>query len=337
VAADQAGWSCQPLVVERSPRVAERARLAAAANNLKSWVTRTSPRTGRGGRRGGGAADAPAWVPPWVGWLGSRPARRVALAGAGGGQLGLWGVDGDHPTPEAGRASLPERADPTGDAEPSPPTATPGRADRHGDPGRAGHGAGHKVEAELVFGEPAAGCGGQLGLDHRGEPVVVQPGQVRASAIGAVAIDHRLGGLGASPSTRSPSSPGATAASPAVATETSAAQMTSLSGSTATWALPVGTRPVNWEILRLAWLLLSSSRGSPQPESTAAHGAAPEGSERSAGRCRRRRAGAAWRGRSEGHLTWPPPPRSGMPTMTRLPRANAQPYLGAGKQWLPAT
>jgi hypothetical protein len=36
--------------------------------------------------------------------------------------------------------------------------------------------------------------------------------------------------------------------------------------------------------------------------------AVPEGPERSAGRCRRRRAGAAWRGRSEGHLTWPPPP-----------------------------
>jgi hypothetical protein len=67
-------------------------------------------------------------------------------------------------------------------------------------------------------------------------------------------------------------------------------------------------------------LLLSSSRDSPQPESTAAADrAVPEGPERSAGRCRRRRAGAAWRGRSEGHLTWPPPPRSGMPAMTRAP------------------
>jgi hypothetical protein len=48
-------------------------------------------------------------------------------------------------------------------------------------------------------------------------------------------------------------------------------------------------------------LLLSSSRDSPQPESTAAADrAVPEGPERSAGRCRRRRAGAPWRGGAKG-------------------------------------
>jgi len=41
----QAGWTCQPVLVERSPRLANRARLTAAASSLKSWTTRTSPRT----------------------------------------------------------------------------------------------------------------------------------------------------------------------------------------------------------------------------------------------------------------------------------------------------
>ena len=63
------------------------------------------------------------------------------------------------------------------------------------DPGRAGDRLGLEVDAELVFGEPAAGRGGKLGVDHRCEPVAVQPGQVRAGAIGAVAIDHPAGGL----------------------------------------------------------------------------------------------------------------------------------------------
>jgi hypothetical protein len=34
--AGQAGWTCQPLLVELSPRLAKRARLTAAANSLKS-------------------------------------------------------------------------------------------------------------------------------------------------------------------------------------------------------------------------------------------------------------------------------------------------------------
>src|SRR5829696_3569743 len=41
----QAGCTCQPLAVERSPRVAKRARLVAAARSFQSWATRTSPRT----------------------------------------------------------------------------------------------------------------------------------------------------------------------------------------------------------------------------------------------------------------------------------------------------
>ena len=43
----------------------------------------------------------------------------------------------------------------------------------------------------------------------------------------------------------------ATTASPLVAGLTSAAVMTSESGSIATWALPVGHPPVNWEIFAL--------------------------------------------------------------------------------------
>ena len=44
----------------------------------------------------------------------------VTLAGAGGGQVGLLGVDGDHPTTHAGGAGLAQRADATGSAEPGP-------------------------------------------------------------------------------------------------------------------------------------------------------------------------------------------------------------------------
>jgi hypothetical protein len=104
-------------------------------------------------------------------------------------------VDGHHPTTRAGGAGLAERADAAGGAEAGPPTATAGWADRDGDPGRAGDGAGLEIEAELVLGEAAAGCGGNLGFDHWREPLLVEPGQVGAGAIGAVARDHRLGDL----------------------------------------------------------------------------------------------------------------------------------------------
>ena len=72
---------------------------------------------------------------------------------------------------------------------------------------------------------------------------MVQPGQVGAGALGAVAVHHRLGdlptalGLWGEVVERL----GATTASPLVAGLTSAAQMTSLSGSTATWALSPST------------------------------------------------------------------------------------------------
>jgi hypothetical protein len=107
---------------------------------------------------------------------------RVALAGAGYGQLGLSGVDGDHPTPQAGRAGLPQRADAARSTEPGSAITAAGWADRHRDPGRAGHGAGLEVKAELVFGEPPARGGRDLGLDHRRPPLLLQPGQMGAGA-----------------------------------------------------------------------------------------------------------------------------------------------------------
>src|SRR5215207_3990210 len=105
---------------------------------------------------------------------------------------------------------------------------------------------------------------------------------------------------------------GPTTASPVVAVLTSAAQMTSESGSTATWALPVGHPPVNWETLRLAWLLLSSSRDSPQPESTAAHRAVPEAVAADDGL-----APPGVGGAKSPHMA--ATSRSGMPAMTRAP------------------
>ena len=61
------------------------------------------------------------------------------------------GVDGDDSATDAAGAGLAQRADTADDAEPSLATATPGRGDGHGDPGRAGHGAGLKVDAESVL------------------------------------------------------------------------------------------------------------------------------------------------------------------------------------------
>ena len=48
---------------------------------------------------------------------------------------------------------------------------------------------------ELVLGEPAARRGWDLGGHHRRKPMFVQPGQVGAGAISAVAIDHGPGRL----------------------------------------------------------------------------------------------------------------------------------------------
>jgi hypothetical protein len=80
-------------------------------------------------------------------------------------------------------------------AGPGPPTTATGWDDRHRHPGRAGDRPGLEINAELVFGEPATGRGRRLGGNHRRQPVGVQPGQVGARAVGAVAIDHRRDGL----------------------------------------------------------------------------------------------------------------------------------------------
>jgi hypothetical protein len=65
-------------------------------------------------------------------------------------------VDGDHPPAPAAGAGLAHRAATARDTEPGPATAAAGWGDRHGDPRRAGHGAGLEVDTELVFGEPPA-------------------------------------------------------------------------------------------------------------------------------------------------------------------------------------
>src|SRR6266487_2384894 len=51
------------------------------------------------------------------------PPGRIVLAGAGGGQLELVGVDGDHPAGGAGGAAIAQWADAAGDAEPRPAAA----------------------------------------------------------------------------------------------------------------------------------------------------------------------------------------------------------------------
>src|SRR6266700_599937 len=119
------------------------------------------------------------------------PPGRIVLAGAGGGQLELVGVDGDHPAGGAGGAAIAQWADAAGDAEPRPAAAVDlaGWADGGGDACRAGDRAGLQVDAEAVFAESAARRGGVLGFDHRSEPVGLQPGEVGAGAVGAVTVD----------------------------------------------------------------------------------------------------------------------------------------------------
>jgi hypothetical protein len=179
------------VLAERTPRLVNRARLTAAASSLKSWATRTRPRTRA--RR-----------PPWRrrsrcaslrSTLGRGPGRRPATQGRAGGN-GRWparprGEDGHDSAAEAAGAHLAQRTDAARDAEPGMAPAPPGRADGHGHPGRTGHRPSREVDAELVLGEAAAGCGRELGLDHRREPLLLQPGQMGAGAISAVAVDHR--------------------------------------------------------------------------------------------------------------------------------------------------
>src|SRR5215211_7172334 len=52
---------------------------------------------------------------------------RVTLAGPGGGQLGLVGMDGQDPATDAAGAGLAQRADAARSAEPGPSTAAAGR------------------------------------------------------------------------------------------------------------------------------------------------------------------------------------------------------------------
>jgi hypothetical protein len=111
-----------------------------------------------------------------------------------GGQLGLAGLDGDHPAAGAGSAAIPQRADAARRAESGPATTATGWRDRHRDPRGAGDRPSLEVNMELALAEAAARWRGELGPDHRGEPMLVQPGQVGAGAVAAVALDHRPGG-----------------------------------------------------------------------------------------------------------------------------------------------
>src|SRR5215210_5403455 len=119
--------------------------------------------------------------------------------------------------PEADRAGIPQRADAARLTEPGAAPAAAGGADPHRDPGRAGHRAGREVDAELVLGEPPAGGGRDLGLHHRRAPLPLQPGQIHAGAVGAVAIDHPRAACSSLSEATSPSSMGPTTASPVVA------------------------------------------------------------------------------------------------------------------------
>jgi len=53
--------------------------------------------------------------------------RGITLAGTGGGQLCLAGMNGHDPATDAAGTPLAQRADAAGDAEPCPSTAAPGR------------------------------------------------------------------------------------------------------------------------------------------------------------------------------------------------------------------
>src|SRR4030095_15539696 len=76
-----------------------------------------------------------------------------------------------------------------------------GRADRGGDPPRAGHSAGAEVGAEVdvepVLAEQPARRGGCLRLAAVGDPGLVEPGVGRPGSVGVFAVDARpLGALG---------------------------------------------------------------------------------------------------------------------------------------------
>jgi hypothetical protein len=91
------------------------------------------------------------------------------------------------------------------------------------------------------------------------------------------------------------------------------------SGLSATWALPVGHPPVNGETFASAWLLLSSSHGSPQPGPTAAHRAVPVGTGAQPRPLPPTKGWRTlmWEERSSPHMA--ATSRSGVPAMTRAP------------------
>jgi hypothetical protein len=137
------------------------------------------------------------------------PPGRITLPGSGRLQPGLVRVDGDGPPGRAAGAGCLQRADLAGAAEAGHPATMAGWDDRHHEPGRAGDRARIKVNPEAVLGEVASGA--------------------VAAATLVIAVTPR-------PSS-SASSAAAIAASPVLAAPASAAVMTSLSGSMATWPL----------------------------------------------------------------------------------------------------
>jgi hypothetical protein len=198
------------------------------------------------------------------------------------------GVNGDHPPGDAPGAGVAQWADTARSAEPSPPTTATGWDDRDGDPRRTGHRPRLEVDADLVFGEPPARCGRELGLDHRGEPVGVQPGEVSAAAVGGIAVDHPAGDRLALAQDQLAEQRGRDRGVAAGGRADSAAQMTSESRSMATWALPVGHPPVNWGGLCVLPGSSSAAHATARSRSQRRpHGAVPQGPERSGGRCRR--------------------------------------------------
>ena len=227
-------------------------------------------------------------------------------------------ADGDGATALGAGALAGQRADSASRAErrlADVPLAD-GGADRHGDGGRTGDGLASQVDDEAVLGEMAADRRGWLDLDHRGDLGVVQALQQFASAVGRIAVDHLLpGGLGLGLGSgvlavqQVTQQPLGDLGIPAVARgdlgcgDELGIRVDSEVGLTC--GAPAG------QLGDLCVCLAPPQQLTRQPTAGVNGGLvgpSREGPEPSAGRCRRRRAGAAWRGRSEGHLTWPPPP-----------------------------
>ena len=246
----------QPLVGWwRSPRMARRARLTAAASRLKSASTCGCRACVFVVRRAAanevadlafdlGAGRAVVGLP--VG---------VALPAARGGQVPLVAGDLDG-APAGGVGALrPQRAIGAGGAERGLAVAVAVAADADGGPGGAGDGVVVEVDVEGVLGEPSAAPGRRLGLAARVDAGISQVAEELARAVRG-ASPYTTGPPPPSPpppsppSASSPRSPppsppsvrssmrsAATLASPALPAVTWVSVMISLSGSTATWPL----------------------------------------------------------------------------------------------------